>query len=472
MASSDSAAEEPAASGQPVDYARLARIFAVVTSALLIQSLDATIVATALDALQSDFGTSLGRASAAITAYATGLVVALPVGAKLCEVYDPKHIFLACVVAFAGFSLLCGLSATMEQLIAVRCAQAIAAAGITPAMTIIVVEHFGRARDRAFGLFASVFQIGSIAGPMIGGLFVQYLSWRWIFEINVPLCLIIAAFGLKVIPRSPAPRSSQRKPVDVDGFGIVLLGAAVAALMLGASSVAGDSRSLQVVGLVVMSASLVLGAVFVLHLRRAETPLIRPLLLLGKSFRGVNIINVVYGGGIAGALSLLPVHAMQSFGMGALKAGSLLSIAAVAGAFFAVVGTIGLRRFGYRRPVVLNALIVGLTMAAIGLNQFSPSSQYLVLSVAAGIIGMTSGLADPAVRNSGLQLLPSSAPAIAAVRTMCRQVGTVVTVSALSLVGTQLAASSGLRFGFAGFGIALLLAIPIIRNIPDHRGAW
>lgn len=471
MASSDSGPEDSAASGQPVNYARLARIFAVVTSALLIQSLDATIVATALDALQSDFGTSLGRASAAITAYATGLVVALPVGAKLCEVYDPKHIFLICVVAFAGFSLLCGLSVSMEQLIAVRCAQAIAAAGVTPAMTIIVVEHFGRARDRAFGLFASVFQVGSIAGPVIGGLFVQYLSWRWIFEINVPLCLIIAAFGLKVIPRSRAPRRA-RKPINLDGVGIVLLGAAVAALMLGASSVAGDSHSVRVVGLVVMSASLVLGVVFVLHLRRAATPLIRPLLLLGKSFRGVNIINVVYGGGIAGALSLLPVHAMQAFGMGALQAGSLLSIAAVAGAFFAVVGTIGLRRFGYRRPVVLNALIVGLTMVAIGLNQFSPSSQYLVLSVAAGIIGMTSGLADPAVRNSGLQLLPSSAPAIAAVRTMCRQVGTVVTVSALSLVGTQLAASSGLRFGFAGFGIALLLAIPVIRDIPDHRGAW
>lgn len=471
MASSDSGPEDSAASGQPVNYARLARIFAVVTSALLIQSLDATIVATALDALQSDFGTSLGRASAAITAYATGLVVALPVGAKLCEVYDPKHIFLICVVAFAGFSLLCGLSASMEQLIAVRCAQAIAAAGVTPAMTIIVVEHFGRARDRAFGLFASVFQVGSIAGPVIGGLFVQYLSWRWIFEINVPLCLIIAAFGLKVIPRSRAPRRA-RKPINLDGVGIVLLGAAVAALMLGASSVAGDSHSVRVVGLVVMSASLVLGVVFVLHLRRAATPLIRPLLLLGKSFRGVNVINVVYGGGIAGALSLLPVHAMQAFGMGALQAGSLLSIAAVAGAFFAVVGTIGLRRFGYRRPVVLNALIVGLTMVAIGLNQFSPSSQYLVLSVAAGIIGMTSGLADPAVRNSGLQLLPSSAPAIAAVRTMCRQVGTVVTVSALSLVGTQLAASSGLRFGFAGFGIALLLAIPVIRDIPDHRGAW
>lgn len=471
MASSVSGSEEPAASGPPVNYARLARIFAVVTSALLIQSLDATVVATALDALQSDFGTSLGTASAAITAYATGLVVALPVGAKLCEVYDPKHIFLICVVAFAGFSLLCGLSVSMEQLIAVRCAQAIAAAGVTPAMTIIVVEHFGRARDRAFGLFASVFQIGSIAGPVIGGLFVQYLSWRWIFEINVPLCLIIAAFGLKVIPRSRAPRRA-RKPIGLDGFGVVLLGAAVAALMLGASSVAGDSRSVRVVGLVVMSASLVLGVVFVLHLRRAASPLIRPLLLLGKSFRGVNIINVVYGGGIAGALSLLPVHAMQAFGMGALKAGSLLSIAAVAGAFFAVVGTIGLRRFGYRRPMVLNAFIVGLTMVAIGLNQFSPSSQYLVLSVAAGIIGMTSGLADPAVRNSGLQLLPSSAPAIAAVRTMCRQVGTVVTVSALSLVGTQLAASSGLRFGFAGFGIALLLAIPVIRDIPDHRGAW
>lgn len=472
MASSDSRSEGPAESEPSASFARLARIFAVVTSALLIQSLDGTIVATALDALQTDFGTSLGRASGAITAYATGLVIALPVGAKLCEVFDPKSIFLACVVAFAGFSLLCGLAPSMEQLIALRGAQAVAAAGMTPAMTVIVVDHFGRARDRAFGLFASVFQIGSIAGPVIGGLFVEYLSWRWIFEINVPLCLIIAAFGLKVIPRSRTPRRSVRTTKNLDGYGIALLGAAVAALMLGASFVAGDSRSEQGVGLAVMAASLVLGVLFVVHLRRAASPLIAPLLLLGRSFRRVNIINVVYGGGIAGALSLLPVHAMQSFGMGALKAGSLLSVAAVAGSIFAVVGTIGLRRFGYRRPIALNAIIVGLAMVAIGLNNFSHSSQYLVLSVAAGLVGVTVGLADPAVRNSGLQLLPSSAPAIAAVRTMCRQVGTVVTVSALGLIGTHLAATSGLRFGFVGFGIALLLTTPIIRGIPDHRGAW
>lgn len=452
--------------------ARLIRIFVVITSALLIQSLDATIVATALDALQTEFGTSLGRASATITAYATGLVIALPVGARLCEVFDPKFIFLASVTAFATFSLLCGLTVSMEQLIVFRGAQAIAAAGATPAMTMIVVDHFGRARDRAFGFFASVFQLGSIAGPVIGGLFVEYLSWRWIFEINVPVCLLIVGFGIKVIPRSPRHGGAARPKINLDGLGVLLLGATVIAMMVGAGWMSGDSHSGHVIGIAVMAASLMLGVCFVAYLRRASSPLIAPMLLLGQNFRRVNLINIVYGGGIVGALSLLPVHAMQSFGLDALRAGSLLSIAAVAGTAFAVVGTIGLRRFGYRSPIALSAVAVGLVLVAVGVNLFPGASPYLVLGVAAGIIGMTTGLADPAVRNSGLQLLPSSAPAIAAVRTMCRQVGTVVVVSALSLVGTQFAATSGLRWGFIVFGVVLLLAIPVIRGIPDHRGAW
>lgn len=472
MSSSESGSDEPAGTAPTAGNASLARIFAVVTSALLIQSLDATIVATALDALQTEFDTSLGWASWTITAYATGMVIALPVSAKLCDVFDPKRIFLISVVAFALMSLLCGLSQTMGQLVILRGAQAIAGAGLTPAITSIIVRHFGPARDRALGLFASMFQIGSIAGPAIGGLFVEFLSWRWIFEINVPICLLLAAFGLKVIPRSATPRGSPRPKLHFDGRGIALLGAAVLFLMLGASMVAGDSRHAQVIGIAVMTASMIVCVSFVMHVRRAASPLISPRLLLGKRFRNVNLVNILYGGGLSGALSLLPVYAMQSFGMGALKAGSLLSVAAVSGALFAVAGTIRLRRSGYRRPIAFNAIVAGLAMVAIGLDRFPQDHQYVILSAVVAIVGMSTGLADPAARNAGLQLLPDSAPAIAAVRTMCRRLGTVVVVSALSLVGTQFAATSGLRFGFLGFGVLLLLASPAIRGVPEHRGAW
>ncbi|HEX6447931.1 MAG TPA: MFS transporter, partial [Trebonia sp.] len=131
-------------------------IFSVVGLALLMSSLDGTIVATALHAIQHGLHASINWTSWVITAYSVGLVLALSLAGKLSDQFGRRRFFLASVVVFASASLCCGLATNIYLLIALRAVQAAGGAGFTPSATGIITENFGEARDKAVGLFGSI----------------------------------------------------------------------------------------------------------------------------------------------------------------------------------------------------------------------------------------------------------------------------------------------------------------------------
>src|SRR6185437_3163506 len=144
-----------------------------------------TIVATALHALQHGLHTTINWAGWTITAYSFGFVLMLPVSGKFSERYGCRKVFLWSIIAFTLASLGCGLSDNIYVLIAMRAVQAAGGAGFTPSATGIIVERFGDERDRAVGFFGSIFSTGAMVGPIFGGIFVSYWSWRDIFFVNV-----------------------------------------------------------------------------------------------------------------------------------------------------------------------------------------------------------------------------------------------------------------------------------------------
>ncbi|MGH2842879.1 MAG: MFS transporter, partial [Solirubrobacteraceae bacterium] len=162
-------------------------VFVTVSLALMMMAVDSTIVATALHALQHGLGTTINWASWTITAYSLGFVLMLPISGKLSNRLGRRRVFVASVLVFTVASLCCGLVTNVFVLIALRALQAAGGAGFTPSATGIVVEHFGDQRDRAVSLFGSIFPIGAMIGPIFGGVFVTYWSWRGIFFVNVPL---------------------------------------------------------------------------------------------------------------------------------------------------------------------------------------------------------------------------------------------------------------------------------------------
>ncbi|MGH7079125.1 MAG: MFS transporter, partial [Acetobacteraceae bacterium] len=158
-------------------------VFTIVALALMMMSLDGTIVATVLHSLQHELRTSVNWAGWTITGYSFGFVLMLPVSGNLSERFGRRRVFLASVVVFTAASLCCGLADNIFVLIALRALQAAGGAGFTPSATGIIVDHFGEARDRAVSLFGSIFPVGSMIGPIFGGLFVSYWTWRGAFFV-------------------------------------------------------------------------------------------------------------------------------------------------------------------------------------------------------------------------------------------------------------------------------------------------
>src|SRR5699024_1279532 len=168
---SDNRASDLQAETQEQPVRRLL-VFCIIALALMMMAVDGTIVATALDAIKTGLDTSVNWVGWTITAYAFGFVVMLPISGKLSARYGNRKVFLGSVIAFTTASLLCGLASNIYMLIVLRALQAAGGAGFTPAATGIIVQHFGDARDRAVGMFGSMFPLGAMIGPILGGLFV------------------------------------------------------------------------------------------------------------------------------------------------------------------------------------------------------------------------------------------------------------------------------------------------------------
>ncbi len=457
---------------RPATQPRLIPIFITVALAFLMGSIDSTIVATALHAVQNDLDASIVWAGWTITAYALGQVLMLPVAGRLSDQYGRRRIFLISVVIFTSASLCCGLANDIYVLVALRAIQAIGGAGFSPSATGIVVEHFGNARDRAVGLFGSIFPIGAIIGPILGGLFVAYWSWRGIFFVNVPIGVFLIAMCLKYIPadKQKADRTTPKPRLDVPGM--MLLSIGVLAAMLGLSGLGSAGSVLSAPFIVSEAIAVVALWAFLWRTRRVSDPFIPPQLLYGRGFGAVNVINFLYGGAASGLGALIPLYATERYAIGALDSGTLLTARGIAVMVFSGLAVLALRRAGYRQPMYVGFLITAVGMSALALSP-PALSPYTWLAAAAAVTGVGIGWSGPATRNASLQLDPQSSAAIAGLRTTARQMGSITAISVTTAILAG-AADPGLAQAhiFAAYAVLLIVAIPIVARVPEHRGIW
>lgn len=457
---------------EPQPPVRRVLVFTIVALSLLMMSVDSTIVATALHALQHGLHTSINWAGWTLTAYSFGFVLMLPVSGKLSEQYGRRRVFLTSLLCFTGASLLCGVVNNIYLLIALRAVQAAGGAGFTPSATGIVVDYFGTARDRYVSLFGSIFPIGAMIGPIFGGLFVTYWTWRGVFLVNVPIGIAAIALTLRYVPRDPRSTHKRRERIDI--LGMSLLGIGLITGMLAVSSFGEhDTHPWEPSVIVPLIIAVICLWMFFHHVNRARQPFIAPRLIHGPGFGAVNLINGWFGGITLGVIALIPLYAANRYGINALDSGTLLIAEGAATVLFSVTAVFLLRRTGYRLPMYLGGGVAGLGVVLLALPPMAGISPYTWLAAASFLIGAGYGTTNPAARNAGLQLAVEHSSTLAALRSMCLQIGSIITISvATALLAAVHESGTAQAWFYLAAAVLMVLAQSVVARIPEHRGAW
>ncbi|MFF6977219.1 DHA2 family efflux MFS transporter permease subunit [Streptomyces sp. NPDC008343] len=300
---------------------------------MLLAALDQTIVATALPTIVSDLG-GLEHLSWVVTAYLLASTAATPLWGKLGDQYGRKRLFQIAIVIFLVGSALCGMAQDMAQLIAFRAIQGVGGGGLMVLSMAIVGDIVPpRERGRYQGLFGGVFGATSVLGPLLGGVFTEHLSWRWVFYINLPIGAVALAV-IAVVLRIPS--KSTRHVIDYLGTFLI---ASVATCLVLVASLGGTTwawGSVQIVGLAVLG--VVLAVAFVAVERRAAEPVL-PLKLFGvRTFSLSAVISFIVGFAMFGAMTYLPTFLQVVQGVSPTTSG-LHMLPMVAGMLLASTGS-------------------------------------------------------------------------------------------------------------------------------------
>jgi len=444
-------------------------VFACAGLSLLMYSIDSTVVAVAFPHFIKDFNTNILWAAWTISIYMVAVTSVMPLMGNLSDSFGRKKIFLISLILFTASSLACGLATNIYTLVAFRFFQGIGGASFLPTAAGIVSDQFPHQRERAIGLFTSIFPIGGIIGPNLGGWILSQYSWRYIFYINLPIGIALIFMILFLLQKS-----KNFTPPHLDFKGASSFFGAILFLMLGLNQLAQHFSPLSIILLMVSFAFL---WVFSRQEKKESNPILPPDLLKSRPFLAANLYNMIVGAGVMGIFSFIPLYAISVYKLSTLISGMILTPRSLAIIPASAATSFLLKRWGYRGPMVTGLIIISFSTILMGwpgiprLETLDPQLGIAgILALLVMITGIGMGIALPASNNACIELMPEKIATITGLRGMFRSVGAALGISFITII-LHLSSTSakGFRIAFITFGLVLLGSIPLVFQMPNGK---
>lgn len=422
------AAATPAGNGMSGLDRRLVALGAVVVLGAVMSILDATIVNVATRTIGEDFHASITTIQWVLTGYLLGFAAVIPATGWAAQRFGPRRVFIGALVLFAVSSALAGSAVSVGELIAFRVLQGAGGGLILPVGQLIIARAAGpRRMGRVMSMLGVPMLLGSVTGPVLGGLIVSSVSWRWIFFINPPIGVITVALAARLLPADPPGRGAR-----LDLRGLALLCGGVAAITYGMSEAGARGGFGGTLTLALLGAGAALVALYAIHARaRGSAALIDIGLLRHRGFGLAALTSLVVAIALFGVLVLLPLYWQIVRGASPLATGLLLAPQAL-GAAVALPFAGRITDRAGAAVVVPAGIVLGLAGTAV-YTQAGATTGYAVLAAALFILGLGLGATFVPLMAAAYQDLPPTAiPAVTSTLNTVQRLG--------GSVGTALAA--------------------------------
>ncbi len=344
----------------------------IVAVALFMENMDSTVIATSLPAIARDLGEDPIALKLALTSYLLSLAVFIPLSGWVADRYGARTVFRAAIVVFTLGSAACGFAHSLLDFVLFRIVQGIGGAMMVPVGRLVILRTVPKTElISALAWLTIPALLGPVIGPPLGGFITTYVSWRWIFWINIPMGILGVILATHYIANI---REHELPPLDVKGF--ILSGIGLAGLAFGFTTIGQGLLPMPVV-----VALLAVGGIgcwlYVLHARKAPAPLIDLSLLKVETFYASVVGGFIFRVGIGATPFLLPLLLQLGFGLTPFQSGLLTFASAIGAMAMKATAAPILRRFGFKTVLVFNAMLSGAFIAATAL--FTPVTPHAAI---------------------------------------------------------------------------------------------
>ncbi|MET3925899.1 MFS transporter [Devosia sp. 2618] len=333
----------------------------ILAVALFMEQMDSTVIATSLPAIAAAIGSDPIALKLALTAYFVALAIFIPISGWMADRFGAKNIFRLAIFVFMLGSLACSFSFSLESFVASRFFQGIGSSMMTPVGRLLLVRSTPRNElVSAMAWLTVPALLGPVTGPLIGGFLTTYLSWHWIFWINIPIGIagiILAGIYLQV------PDERNPRPIDVVGF--ILAGIAFAGCVFGLSVVSLPALPI-LYGYLTIAIGVTSGILYLLHAKRTKYPLLDPALLRHRLFRASIIGGSVFRIGVGAVPFLLPLMLQLGFGLNPFQSGAITFVSAIGAIMSKFIAERVYARFGFPRMLGFASTFGGLLICVNG----------------------------------------------------------------------------------------------------------